>query len=310
LMIIASDRLGNPVPDGSVINFVTEGCTITPASCTTTGGTCTVTFKSADSKPAGEIPGVLGFEYDGTTPIRINGGAQVNVVNGRVSVLAYAIGEKSFVDANYNNKYDAGETFYDLGVMFLDKNEDGIWQAGEFNLPYDSPVGTHACTIQPSGDPLPAYYSTAPSKVNTCNQTWGLNYVRRQRVITLSSATPVISDNTFNMNSNCYQEFSFWLMDENYNPMPAGTTVSIANNHIMYTANGSTTPSQATVTISGGTPVINTNHAGGTVVSFTVDGGSSCASGIPGAYPNGTVSIAIRSARGLTTNRGITVTQF
>jgi hypothetical protein len=35
LTIIASDRLGNPVPDGTAINFVTEGSQIVPASCTT-----------------------------------------------------------------------------------------------------------------------------------------------------------------------------------------------------------------------------------------------------------------------------------
>jgi len=311
LMIIASDRLGNPVPDGSVINFVTEGATITPASCTTTGGTCTVTFKSSDYRPIGETPGVLGFEEDGTTPITINGGAQVNAVNGRVSILAYAIGEKSFSDANYNNKYDnlpaPGETFYDLGVMFLDKNEDGIWQAGEFFLPYDSPVGTHSCTIQPSGDPLPTYYSTAPSKANTCTQTWGLNYVRRQRVITLSSAAPVISENVFTMASSCYQEFPLWLMDTNYNPMPAGTTVDIANNNIVYIPNGSSSPSLATVTIGGGSPVISTNHAGGTKISLIVDGGASCSSVTPVAYPNGTVNIVTKTPKGLKSNISVCI---
>jgi hypothetical protein len=33
LMIIASDRLGNPVPDGTAVNFITEGAQITPATC-------------------------------------------------------------------------------------------------------------------------------------------------------------------------------------------------------------------------------------------------------------------------------------
>ena len=74
LTIIASDRLGNPVPDGTAVNFVTQGAQITPASCTTTAGTCTTAFKSANSRQT----------------------------DGRVSI-AYAIGEKSFVDGNYNN---------------------------------------------------------------------------------------------------------------------------------------------------------------------------------------------------------------
>ncbi len=45
---------------------------------------------------------------------------------GRATVLAYAIGEESFIDVNGNEEYDFGETFFDLTEAFLDKNEDGV----------------------------------------------------------------------------------------------------------------------------------------------------------------------------------------
>ncbi len=45
---------------------------------------------------------------------------------GRSTILAYAIGEESFVDVNGNDEYDFGESFEDLSEAFLDKNEDGV----------------------------------------------------------------------------------------------------------------------------------------------------------------------------------------
>ncbi|MGA2526384.1 MAG: Ig-like domain-containing protein [Smithellaceae bacterium] len=291
LTIIASDRLGNPVPDGTVINFITAGAQIRPASCTTAKGTCTVTFITADFRPNNITPGIAALDELGN-PITIDGGAPLFVTKGRVTLLAYAVGEKSFIDANFNNIYDPGETFYDLGDLYIDENENGIWDPGETYIPYDNPAGTLACTTQPSLAPLPANYATSPSKEMTCTGVWGEAYVRRDQIMTLSSIHPVISQHTFTMGASCYQTFSFWLMDENYNPMPAGTTVSIANNHVTYSP--TVIPIVAAVSVLG-QPVYDSNHAGGTRVSLTVDGASAadgCGSG-PFPYPTGLVDIVI-----------------
>ena len=187
LTIIASDRLGEPVPDGTAINFITEGCQITPATCTTTNGTCAVTFRSADYKPIGETidyggsTGVQGavaaLAYDGSTPITIDHdttiGPALFVQNGRVTVLAYALGEESFVDSNGNNMWDPGETFYDLGDLFLDSNENGIWDSNtsqpnllEQYISYPLATGTTACGTHIGGGaavtPYPADYVNVP----------------------------------------------------------------------------------------------------------------------------------------------------
>ena len=94
-----SDRYGNLVPDGTAVSFRTEGgvSSINP-SCQTSSGACSVTLASSGRRP----------------------------FDGRLTVLATAIGEESFVDANGNGLYDIGEQFKDLPEAFIDGNEDGV----------------------------------------------------------------------------------------------------------------------------------------------------------------------------------------
>ena len=91
-----NDRFGNPVPDGTVISFVAEGASVIPAKCSTTSGVCTTKFVTSEFRPK----------------------------DGRVDVVAYAVGDESFVDADGNQRYTPGEKFTDLGKVFLDANED------------------------------------------------------------------------------------------------------------------------------------------------------------------------------------------
>lgn len=280
LTIIASDRLGNPVPNGTAIDFITPvSGQILPATCSTSGGTCTVTYKSSGSRPT----------------------------NGRVTLLAYAVGEKSFIDANGNNSYDAGETFYDLGDLYIDANENGHWDPGEqsFAPCPTCPFGSLPCLERPSGNPLPASYANVPSKDNTCTGSWETNYVRRSAVLVLSGSSPTISPTIVSMLSHCRKRFDLLMADENGNPMPAGTTVTTANNNVYYTPNGATTATKATVSIIYGTPVVNTAVAGGTLITLLVE--ADCSAGIPVAYPSGDVDIVVKAPLGLSTGINITV---
>lgn len=100
-----ADRYGNPVPDGTRVNLVSEGGVVIPASCTTTNAVCKVKFVVSNPRPA----------------------------DGRVALTAYAVGEETYVDANSNLVYNSGETFTDLGQVFLDKDEDDVMDgAGEY----------------------------------------------------------------------------------------------------------------------------------------------------------------------------------
>lgn len=101
-----NDRFGNPVPDGTVISFVAEGASVIPAKCSTASGVCTTKFVTSNYRPT----------------------------DGRVTVLAYAQGEESFVDADGNQQYTAGESFNDLSKVFVDANENNAMDlaTGEF----------------------------------------------------------------------------------------------------------------------------------------------------------------------------------
>ena len=296
LTVIASDRLGNPVPNGTAINFITPvSGQILPASCSTIGGTCTVTYKSEGSRPD----------------------------NGRVTILAYAVGEKTFIDTGGygDNSYHTGDTFYDLGDLYIDANENGQWDPGEEYLaPYAS-GGSSVCTEQPSGNLLTGDYGihgNIPSKVTfvdpladppvpatgTCTGTWETNYVRRSAVLTLSSDRSHISPTTVHMTLLCQKSFTLTLTDINGNPMPAGTTLTTVLNYVNYTPNGGSS-SPATITIPYGTPVLSTNHLGGT--SFTLAVFADCSAGTPIHYPNGTVNINTTTPKGVTYGTTITV---
>lgn len=74
-----ADHFGNPVPDGTAVYFTAQSGSVDP-SCTTTNGACSVTWRSQGLR----------------TP------------DGRAAILAYAVGEESFIDVNGNGFADAG----------------------------------------------------------------------------------------------------------------------------------------------------------------------------------------------------------
>lgn len=118
-----ADSFNNPVPDGTTINFTTEGGSITP-SCNTTSGICTATWTNQEP-----------FEDD-----------------HRITILATAIGHEYFVDLNGNNIFDSDDGsavesesissgfgrisnlssgFIDMSEAWRDDNENNSYDEGE-----------------------------------------------------------------------------------------------------------------------------------------------------------------------------------
>lgn len=188
ISVFAADRQGNPVPDGTPVTFVTEGGQINSdgsSSCIISKGSCTVKLIGQDYRPWGTS--LESGDWSSVAPVP-------EQRPGRVTVLAMADGEESFVDANdNNNRYDPGEKFEDLGSPFLDKNENNYFDEKYKNLYFarqvngswvlsktnDSeviyPVSAEATGSQPcegTADNPNSSLNVALSKKDSCNNEW------------------------------------------------------------------------------------------------------------------------------------------
>ena len=303
--IIASDRLGNPVPAGTTINFVTEGGQIEASKATTIDATgharASASFISSSPRPA----------------------------DGRITVLAYALGEESFIDQNGDNVYTPGEPFQDLGSLYLDRYFNGVYNQNDdqfITLSLPGATSGACATTDTHAYPTLALDVTIPSIPNTCDGVWGKAYVRRaiETVLSSSSAYPLWysppsglygagignacpSDSNlivgypgsytsngaadmlsfvplagtalYNAGSSSY---SFLVADANsvrLNPMAAGTTIAIV------------ATTGVTATIAGGSPVPSTTEA--SFATFTVSFSSGTSAGtvtLTFSSPSGTAT--------------------
>lgn len=245
-----ADHFGNPVPDGTVVNFTTEGSKI-ESSCTTGAavgaavaerGACSVVFSSQALRPS----------------------------NGRVTVLAYAVGEEGFTDLNGNGMadnyaspsemIDANGRSTDMGEAYVDYNEDGLRDSTkepyiDFNAngAYDGPDGVYNGVLCDSNVAL-------GSSAVACSAQKSL-HVRQSTVVVLSGSNAMITINNGSQIGlpacNDGSTFSppgagspggpltFYVrvLDVNGNAMPAGTTVDFkSDNGVMTSAATYTVP--------------------------------------------------------------------
>ena len=113
----AADAFNNPAPENTAISFYAEGGSIDPTCSTDLNGACSVTWRSQQPKPA----------------------------DGRVTILATAIGNESFDDSNGNGLFDDIDVEFDsvtdLGEAYADENESGAYEIGEFFIDFGVPNG-------------------------------------------------------------------------------------------------------------------------------------------------------------------------
>lgn len=284
--VIASDRSGNPVPDGTTINFTTEGGQIQSSKfIALTNG-----IARADASFVSALP---------------------HPDDGRVTVISYALGEESFKDQNGNNVYDSGEPFQDLGNIYRDRNFDGLYQSADDEYISLDIAGSGACVV--SADPILALDRTIPTIDGTCDGVWGRAYVRRaiETVLSTSASDPVwppgssfaafatgsvtlrnspsAATATYDLvrgsritGAGLTGGFSILVRDVNgvrLNPVAAGSTIAV-----LATAG-------LTVSVTGGSPVANSSDATLAGITYTFDATTT----------SGTITINVTSPRGLTT---------
>ena len=208
--VILGDHFGNPVPDGTAVNFSAEGGNV-GASCLTKDGKCSVPFYSSNPRPVG---------------------------TGRVTILAYALGEENLIDNNGNNVYDAGDNFFDMRPdIYRDDNENGKWDAGE---PCVGPNSNGSCTTP--GDGIYNGVLRVPQQPSA--QTL---YVSAQLVQQFSTSGALIEilTPTLTCVPNTTIDAQVRVRDLNGLMMPAGTAIGFST---LFGANtGTVVPAGATV---------------------------------------------------------------
>lgn len=193
------DRVGNPVPDGTVVSFISEGGRVTP-NCSTKAGVCNVEFSTQNPRP----------------------------VDSRVTIIAYVEGEKQYIDVNADNKYTAGIDILtsNIGDFFRDDNE---------NNRYDQNLGEFVYRRGASGATCAPSSFNQPNIPGTCDNGLAAT-LRFQFVLGLASDTPVftglpatlIANPANNLNMPKMINFKMFGNSEQTVSMPSGTTISIA----------------------------------------------------------------------------------
>lgn len=237
--VYGADSFQNPIPDGTVINFMAESGQVQP-TCTTAGGSCVATWTSTNPRP--------GTMLDGTLKTNASGfpGFDATWQGGRAgvaSVLAYTLGEAGFADANGNGLLETTETYYTMAEAFLDANEDGNYDASDANNPYEKLIDFDLNGVQTAA---PANYQgvscsdtakAAAHCVNLVHVRDQLNFIvadGRAATINLTGVTGGTSGdlsaaNCINVRSEETVTFSFNVADSNGNIPPVGTAVAFTS---------------------------------------------------------------------------------
>lgn len=231
--IIAGDRFNNPVKDGTDIVFSTE-LGVIQADCSTTGGRCTVNWISGEPRSS-TIPGgreqtinsVTCSVYGAAGPCPSPAGRSLG---RRSTVMAVAVGEETFFDANGNGMYDSDEFFKDLPEPFLDFNEDGLYNPVQ--TPCDPATDGLTCALSAGEtftdtnqngvwDPANGKYDGSACPLGATYCTRSPVHVRDKGVIVMSSSA-----------SNQYVA----LVNSAGGLVPPGTTLTAGSAYGIYVA--------------------------------------------------------------------------
>ena len=198
------DRVGNTVPDGTVVSFVTEGGKIT-SNCATVNGICSVTFTTQNPRP----------------------------VDDRVSVVAYVEGDKQFVDANGNNMFDIGEPLVNnLGGFYRDDNENSKHDFGEYVYTRPLNGSALACGTSTFNEPNLISQVTSINPLQTITQQCDNQLpavLRYEFVLGLAGNVPVfVPPFTTIPAGTGYYSFKMYGNSLLNVSMPAGTTISVS----------------------------------------------------------------------------------
>jgi len=117
-----NDRFGNVVPEGTIVNYITNGASVSMQQATDENGVSSATLISEGGLlPPDGIITVLATTFGEEAFIDTNG-------NGiRDGSEPFFDEPEPFIDVNGNNQYDADQPF----ERFVDVNSNGVWDAAQ-----------------------------------------------------------------------------------------------------------------------------------------------------------------------------------
>ena len=288
ISVYLADNFNNPVPDGTTVNFTTEGGVIEP-SCNTAGGSCTVTWTSSEPR----------------------------VADHRVTILATAIGHESFFDTNGNNSFDDSDGsaldatdssnaatfvasgfgratpqvsgFLDMSEAWRDDNTNGVRDNGEVFIDFNN---------NNSFDGRDSQFNGPQCSGANCSSTRSIHVRKAIELVMASSAAnyQLIANGIGVVASNdgtatvalpaiadgASQTFTLVFSDTEGNVMPRDTQVSL---------------SASAGNLDGTTSfnVLNSSGSNGHQLTFVIS------NPVDGDPENGTITAEISSPSGVTT---------
>jgi len=260
------DHKNTPIPDGTVVNFETEGGGI-DANCSTIRGACSVDWTSGYPKPT----------------------------DGKITILAYTVGEEYFKDSNATGLYEKDDDNWpatlpngtpngipnDIGEAYRDDDESRDYTVGE---------EFHDFTINQTRDAGNGIFngrlcSASGEMAGTCSPE--TVYIYRNIYFVMSGSTANISLSLANGNPLANPmiipaagiDLIAIIADKNGNSMPGGTSISISTDY---------------GTISGDTSAsVNNMNLGVKILNFTLKPAE--------VAGNGKLSITVVSPKGIET---------
>lgn len=207
-----NDRFGNAVPEGTTVNFTTNGASVFDQLSTSNSGRASTTLISEGGVPD----------------------------NGIITVLATTRGEETFIDANGNGIYDSGEIFFDVPEPFIDFNGNGQFDPPE---PF---TDSNANGRHDAGEPFTdtndngLYDDNRFERFVDVNDngvwdeaqnpgTWDADAVIWKTIdVTFSAGTIVdLSPQSFEIEDGGFENFALFVGDSDQNPIVGGSVISV-----------------------------------------------------------------------------------
>ncbi len=199
-----TDRQGNKLPRGTTVSFVSEGGTVTPNCSTDDEGKCKVTVRSQNPRP----------------------------FNGRVSLLAYVEGEKTYVDMDGNNTFTQGDKFKsNIGEFFRDDNESLKYEEDNNEFVYRRPMQGSKKDCGKSTLIQPNIPGTCDDQLNTV--------LRQQAIIGFAHDKPILRRVKI---GGGFLTFEMYGHEDETVSMPSGTSIKFGAEDNTPGNNGVCTP--------------------------------------------------------------------